>query len=233
MTLQLLETIEADFRPLFEAGGVSRIQFYQQRNAVQEQRTELAALREERSLIFGAVSGRINANNRDLANLESELVRLKEDLSYRIIKAPIDGKVFDLRVSPSSLVATDQVVLKLVPEGRLVANVNITNRDIGFVKVGLPVTVGVDSFPAGEFGYIKGSLESIGSDALPPDQANPYYRVPATLTLNQQTVEAGGQNLNLQSGMSVSANIRLRSRPVINLVTDMFTKQLEGVKNFR
>ena len=131
------------------------------------------------------------------------------------------------------MVATDQVVLKLVPEGRLVANVNITNRDIGFVKVGLPVTVGVDSFPAGEFGYIKGSLESIGSDALPPDQANPYYRFPATLTLDQQTVEAGGQKLNLQSGMSVSANIRLRSRPVINLVTDMFTKQFEGVKNFR
>ena len=53
------------------------------------------------------------------------------------------------------------------------------------------------------------------------------------LTLDQQTVEAGGQKLNLQSGMSVSANIRLRSRPVINLVTDMFTKQFEGVKNFR
>ena len=232
-TLQLLETIEADFRPLFEAGGLSRIQYYQQRNGVQEQRAELATLREERSSILGAVSGRINANNRDLANLESELVRLNEDLSYRIIKAPIDGKVFDMRVSQSSLIAADQVVLKLVPDGHLVANVNITNRDIGFVKLGLPVTVGVDSFPAGEFGYIKGSLISIGSDALPPDQANPYYRFPATVDLQQQIVESAGQKLNLQSGMSVSANIRLRSRPVINLITDMFTKQFEGVKNFR
>ena len=95
------------------------------------------------------------------------------------------------------------------------------------------MTVGVDSFPAGEFGYINGTLTSIGSDALPPDQANPYYRFPATVSLKQQIVEAGGQSLNLQSGMSVSANIRLRSRPVINIISDMFTKQLEGVKRFR
>ena len=33
--------------------------------------------------------------------------------------------------------------------------------------------------------------------------------------------------------MAVSANIKLRSRPVISIVTDMFTKQLEGVKQFR
>ena len=194
VTLQLLETIEADFRPLFEAGGVSRIQFYQQRNAVQEQRTELAALREERSLIFGAVSGRINANNRDLANLESELVRLKEDLSYRIIKAPIDGKVFDLRVSPSSLVATDQVVLKLVPEGRLVANVNITNRDIGFVKVGLPVTVGVDSFLL-RIRLYQGILGEYWFRALPPDQAIHIIVFRQHLPLISKLLKLVGKNL--------------------------------------
>ena len=232
-TLRLLEKIESDMRPLYENGGVSRIQYLQQRNAIQEQNAELAALREERGSVLGAVAGRINGNNRDLENLQSELVRLGEDLSYRVIKAPIDGKVFDIRATPATVLAADQVVLKLVPDGQLVARVNVTNRDIGFLKIGLPVTVGVDSFPAGEFGYINGTLISIGSDALPPDQANPYYRFPATVSLQQQEVKAGDQNLNLQSGMSVSANIRLRSRPVINIISDMFTKQLEGVKRFR
>ena len=40
-------------------------------------------------------------------------------------------------------------------------------------------------------------------------------------------------SLNLQSGMGVSANIKLRSRPVISIISDLFTKQLEGVKRFR
>lgn len=232
-TLRLTQKIEADLYPLYKNGGYSRIQYLTQRNRVQEQKSELSSLREEKVSTLGSVSGQINSNNRDLERLQSELAKLQEDLSYRVIKAPISGTVFDLKVTPSSMLPADQVVLKLVPESQLVANVSITNRDIGFIKTGLPVSVGVDSFPPGEFGYIEGTLTSIGSDALPPDQENPNYRFPAMVTLKQQAVEAGGKKLNLQSGMSVSANIRLRSRPVINLITDMFTKQLEGVKRFR
>ena len=216
---------------MYENGGVLVSNIFGNAT-LSRSKSRIILLREERGSVLGAVAGRVNANNRDLENLQSELVRIAEDLSYRVIKAPIDGKVFDIRATPSSVIAADQVFLKLVPDGQLV-RVNITNRDIGFVKIGLPVTVGVDSFPAGEFGYINGTLTSIGSDALPPDQANPYYRFPATVSLKQQIVEAGGQSLNLQSGMSVSANIRLRSRPVINIISDMFTKQLEGVKRFR
>jgi HlyD family secretion protein len=51
--------------------------------------------------------------------------------------------------------------------------------------------------------------------------------------LQQQEVLAGDQQLNLQSGMGVSANIKLRSRPAISLLTDMFTRQFEGIKRFR
>lgn len=232
-TLKLAQKIEADLYPLYKNGGYSRIQYLNQRNNVQEQKAEVASLREERISTLGSVSGQINANNRELEALKSELVKLREDLSYRVIKAPVSGKIFDLKASPSAVLSADQVVLKIVPKSSLVAKVNITNADIGFVRQGLPVTVGVDSFPAGEFGYIKGTLESIGSDALPPDPKDPYYRFPATVSLQQQEVESGGKRLNLQSGMSVSANIKLRSRPVVNIISDMFTKQLEGVKRFR
>ena len=115
----------------------------------------------------------------------------------------------------------------------LQATVNIPNNDIGFVATGMSASVSVDSFPSGEFGYIKGTLTKIGSDALPPDPLNPNWRFPATITLKEQDVEFGDKALNLQSGMSVSANIKLRTRPVITVVTDMFTRQFDGVKRFR
>ena len=149
------------------------------------------------------------------------------------MRAPIDGKVFDAKISPQTVVNGDQTVLKLVPANRLQAKVEISDSDIGFVKVGLPVNVSVDSFPSGEFGYIKGSLIKLGSDVLPPDQRSPLYRFPATVSLKEQSVEAGDQKLNLQSGMGVSANIKLRSRPVISIISDLFTKQMDGVKRFR
>ena len=79
----------------------------------------------------------------------------------------------------------------------------------------------------------SGHIDKLGSDALPPDQRSPQYRFPALVKLQQQSVESGDQKLNLQSGMGVSANIKLRSRPVISIVSDLFTKQLDGVKRFR
>ena len=157
---------------------------------------------------------------------------LKETISYRTVRAPINGKVFDTRVSPQTVVSADQSVLKLVPANRLQAKIEISDADIGFVKVGLPVNVSVDSFPSGEFEHINGTLVNLGpmfSLLIGTQQ----FRFPATVTLEQQSVEAGDQHLNLQSGMGISANIKLRSRPVVSIISDLFTKQLDGVKRFR
>ena len=101
------------------------------------------------------------------------------------------------------------------------------------MKVGQPVSLAVDSFPSGEFGYIKGSLISIGSDILPPNADSPSQYFPANISLVQQEVVSGSTRLNLQSGMGVTANIKLRSRPAISILTDIFTRQLDGVKQFR
>ena len=232
-TLSLKERIAADYKPLFEGGGMSRTQYLSQLNQVQEMRATIATLKEESSRVIGAVAGQLNQINRQIIRIRAELVGLKETISYRTVRAPIDGRVFDAKVSPQMVVNGDQTVLKLVPANRLQASVEISDADIGFVKVGLPVNVSVDSFPSGEFGYIQGTLIKLGSDALPPDQRSPQYRFPATVSLVQQSVEFGDQKLNLQSGMGISANIKLRSRPVITIISDLFTKQMDGVKRFR
>ena len=165
--------------------------------------------------------------------MKAELDALNEAIGYRTLTAPIAGAVFDLKASKSSVVAADQVLLKIVPSKRLQANISVSNADIGFLKLGMPVDISVDSFPSGEFGYIDGILESVGADALPPDEKSQFYRFPASVQLQQQTVEVGKTPLNLQSGMAITANIRVRSRPVISLVTDLFTRQIEGIKRFR
>ena len=90
----MLQIIQSDLRPLYEEGVVSRIQYLRQSNTVQEKRLRLVALREDRSSVLGAVAGRINSINRDLENLQSELARLSEDLSFRVIKSPHRWKGF-------------------------------------------------------------------------------------------------------------------------------------------
>ena len=77
----------------------------------------------------------------------------------------------------------------------------------------MPADLSIDSFPATDFGVLKGEVKSIGSDALPPDQQNnrPVYRYPAIIKLNNQHLDIKGKNkLPLQVGMSLTSNIKLR-----------------------
>ena len=232
-TMYLKEQIANDMKPLFENGAMSRNQYLMQLNQVQEARVVVSTLEEERTRVVGQIASRLNQIDRQMIQIRAELVGLEETISYRTVRAPINGKVFDIKVSSQAVVNADQQVLKLVPANVLQAKVAISDGDIGFIKVGLPVNVSVDSFPSGEFGYIKGTLIELGSDVLPPDQKSQQYRFPATVSLKEQSVLAGDQQLNLQSGMGITANIKLRSRPVITIISDLFTKQLDGVKRFR
>ena len=232
-TLSLDKSIVLNLKPLYEEGGIGGINFLNQQNKIQQSESALASLGQEREKLIGEVASRITNLNRQLQSAKAEIDSLDLALSYRTLTAPISGTVFDLKATPSSLVGADQILLKIVPSKRLQANVEIPNSDIGFIKVGMPVDVSVDSFPSGEFGYIDGKLDSIGADSLSPDQRSPSFRFPATVQLNQQSVFSGEKSLNLQSGMSVTANIKVRSRPVISLITDLFTRQVEGIKRYR
>ena len=233
VSLSLKESIAQDLKPLFDSGGLARNSYLQQLNQLQELRSDIAALTTEFVRLRASVLSKINELNTLKSSLESEYVTIQQELSYRTLYAPISGEVFDLKVSPSSVVSATSTILKIVPGTKLSANVSIPNSDIGFVKVGQSVSISVDSFPSGEFGYISGSLTSIGSDALPPDSKSQQVYFPAVISLKEQSVLSGTNQLNLQSGMSITGNIKLRSRPAISIITDIFTKQLDGVKQFR
>lgn len=173
-------------------------------------------------------------NDRRIAEIDSQISQAKQNLGYEEITASADGTVFDLQVhNPGFVANTSQSLLKIVPNDALTAEVFITNKDIGFVKEGMDVDVRVDSFPYSEFGDVKGKLVWIGSDALPPDQVHPFYRFPAKIRLDRQSVSVNGRNIPLQSGMSISANVRVRERTVMSIFTDLFIKNVEGLKFVR
>lgn len=173
-------------------------------------------------------------NNQHIAEIDSQLTQAQMNLQYQELRAPTGGTVFELQAHTPGFVATSsQSLLKIVPDDTLTAKVFITNRDIGFVKEGMQVDVRIDSFPFSEFGDIKGKLVWIGSDALPPDQTHPYYRFPAKIRLEHQSLQINGRTVPLQSGMSVSANIKVRHRTVMSIFTEQFTQKIESLKSVR
>lgn len=173
-------------------------------------------------------------NNKRIAEIDSQLSSASLNLQYQDITAPESGVVFDMQVHNSGFVAsTSQPILKIVPGDALTAKVFITNRDIGFVRAGMDVDVRIESFPFSEFGDVKGKLVWIGSDALPPDDVYPFYRFPAKVKLDKQSLLVNGREIVLQSGMGISTNIKVRSRTVMSIFTDLFAKNAESLKFVR
>ncbi|NJL60604.1 MAG: HlyD family efflux transporter periplasmic adaptor subunit [Methylacidiphilales bacterium] len=174
-------------------------------------------------------------NEKQLAEINSKISQVQLNAKYQELHAPIAGTIFDLKAGDRGFVTrASEKLLSIVPDEQFIAEAYITNKDIGFVREGMKVDVRIDSFPFSEFGGIKGEIASIGSDALPPDENYRYYRFPTKIKLNQQSLDVKGRKISLQSGMSITANIKIREeRSAISLFTELFTKQIESLNEVR
>ena len=204
-----------------------------------ESTTQLAESNRRISEIDTQFSKAIVENTKRLAELEGQITQAENNLKYQELRAPVAGTVFELKAKGIGFVAnTSEPVLKIVPDDEPLAKAYITNQDIGFVREDMDVDVRIDSFPFSEYGDIKGKLVWIGSDALPPEQNIPYFRFPAKIKMNRQTISFKDRNnssreIRLQSGMSLTANIRVRERTVMSIFIDSFTRGTESLKFVR
>jgi HlyD family secretion protein len=230
--LELEVQILARLGSLEESGAAAELQVLQQRNKVRELEGELEKLAVDRKRQTAILQQAIAQINGEISELRSQLTELSVNIRYQDVRSPVDGLVFDLKPQGPGFVAQgSEPVMKIVPFRDLQARVEIESSDIGFVQVGKPVEISIDSFPATDFGVLEGTLESIGSDALPPDERHATYRFPARIALNTQQLSLkSGQVLPLQVGMSLTANIKLRKVTYLQLLLGEFKSKTDSLK---
>lgn len=220
------------YEQLLKQGASAELQYLTQKNKVQEIQGQLEEAKVERLRQESILQQDIRSLKSQLADLKSKLTELNVNIRYQAIKSPVDGVVFDIQPkSPGFVAQTSEPVMKVVPFDKLEARVEIPSKDIGFVSVGKPVDISIDSYPASDFGVLEGKVRSIGSDALPPDQNNNSYRFPADIQLNTQQLKLkDGSDLPLQVGMSLQANIKLRNVTYLQLLLQNFQEKTESLQ---
>lgn len=230
--LILEQEILKRYKQLLEQGASAELQYLTQKNKVQEIKGQLAESKVERLRQESILQQDIRSLQSQLSDLQSKLTELNVNIRYQSIKSPVDGIVFDIQPKSSGFVAqTSEPVMKVVPFDELEARVEVPSKDIGFVSVGKPVDISIDSYPASDFGVLEGKVRSIGSDALPPDQNNNTYRFPADIQLNTQQLRLkDGSDLPLQVGMSLQANIKLRNVTYLQLLLQNFQEKTESLQ---
>ncbi len=173
-------------------------------------------------------------NQKKITEIDSQISKAKVGLQYQELRSPVDGVVFNLQPHAPGFVANNtQPLLSIVPQDHLIASVELTNKDIGFIQPGMPVDIKIESFPESEFGSINGKLIWIGSDALPPTQNRSFYAFPATIELERQSISNHEKSLPLQSGMAVNCSIKIRKRSILSIFLDMFDKKVKSLESVR
>ena len=230
--LELERQILDRLQSLQKSGATAELQYLQQRNKVREVEGEITKTKVDRLRQIAILQQAVQQLQGELSDMKSKLTELSVNIRYQDLRSPVDGVVFDLKPKGTGFVAqTSEPVMKIVPFSALQAKVEIERSHIGFVRVGRPVDISIDSFPATDFGVLQGSLTSVGSDALPPDELKNIYRFPATVRLNSQQLRLkSGQVLPLQVGMSLTANIKLRKVSYLQLLLGTFQDKAKALR---
>jgi HlyD family secretion protein len=253
-SLRIYTDIERRYQSLVRDGAVSEVQLLEARNKMQDLRTSVAE--EEREIArlrsqlvnTGSVTDvelrtSIEANLRQISELDGQIRQARLQIQYGVLTAPSDGVVFDIVPGAGSVVGANETapLLKVVPQESLRAKVYLPNKAIGFVQVGQSADISIETFPANDFGYVPAKVERIGSDALTPEEQTKVLgtqaeglHFPVILHLNRQSIPLPNRSsVPLQAGMALTADIKLRERRVISLLTGLFEDQRRNLQRLR
>lgn len=161
--------------------------------------------------------------------LASQLKQINAQIAQYTLRSPVGGIVDSLAFRDAGgAVEPPQELLKIVPvDSELEAEVLIKNQDVGFLRVGQPVTVKINTFDFTRYGWVEGTLQKISADATEDKALGLVYR--AVITLKNRTLHVGRDEWQLEPGMQVTAEIKTGKRTFLSYLLSPAMEALNDV----
>jgi hemolysin D len=216
----------------------SQLQLSQQQAQVETQRIQATAyqsVQQQLASLDSQFDTTVKTNERQLLQISAQLKQVQYDLQSQDLRAPADGSVFNLvHKLPGVVAQPAQVLLQVVPSESLVARIQVANADIASLQEGMTVDVRIDAYPFTEFGAVEGTVVKISREALPSSpQAPEQTTFPIEVKLKTQVLDRQGKPLTLVPGMTIAANVKVRSRAPISYVADELIKAWDSLRSTR
>lgn len=153
-----------------------------------------------------------NALVAQLSSLRERRIQISGDRAVTLT-APATGRVTGIQAREGETVVSRVPVLTIVPEEQQYdAYLFLPTRVVGFIEPAQAVRFKFDAFPYQKFGLYDGQIDEISKTIFTPAELDvpiqvngPVYRVIASL--EQQEIESLGKRFQLQSGMTLTADI--------------------------
>jgi len=206
-------------------------------NSLKEAEAQLSSTQADREAFIQQWSTQISQdlvtarNTRDNARAQLEKARRHQDL-VEIVAADDSIILTVAKLSVGSVLNQGVEFITAMPVGVPVeAEVSVTTRDIGFLRVGDPATLRVDAFDFSEHGYAEGRVKWIseGAFSVKDDTGQPtdaHYRV--GLTIDSYHFIKVPENFRLMPGMTLTADIKVGTRSAAGYLLDGLMRTVSG-----
>jgi hemolysin D len=211
-----------------------------QKSRAHEAEAALAAIIETRQQAVAefqrTLFGELVEAQRKAAGFREDIAKATQRTHLQLLTAPVDGTVQQLAVhTVGGVVTPAQALLVVVPDdSHLEIEAMVSNRDIGFVRVGQDAEVKIDTFSFTRYGLLHGRVLSVSQDAItrdkPADRSGD--RAPgaetstsepkgqellyaARISLDRTQMQIEDNMVNLSPGMAVTVEFKTGSRAVI------------------
>ncbi|MFL2802097.1 MAG: cyclic nucleotide-binding domain-containing protein [Paracoccaceae bacterium] len=174
--------------------------------------------------------GEITDKNEELIQFKQEKIKLTRLVDNIIVRSPAEGIVLDIpAVSSGGIVSEGEPIVTLVQSNQpLFLEIDIDPKQISDIKIGMKVSIKLDSMPFQEFGGIDGELIYFSNDTFNESLSGDkgvFYR--GRVKVDSLEASKMPSDFVLSQGMLASADILVGKRPLISYFTYPIMKAFE------
>lgn len=232
---RLKEVLDIIAKREYEDAKNQRVEYQEQlsmkEHAIAQSQGRLRELTQQLRLVTQEYRNRLLT---ELTQKSKEATALRTEVQTSLFRhakqqiiAPVDGYVGKLLVhTVGGVVTPAEKLLTLIPKGvPLIIKATVLNQDIGFVTKEMEVAVKIDTFDFQKYGLIHGNVKHIADDAIEDEKLGPVYEI--AITPSDTTLKGEGKTLSIHPGMSVTAELKVGKRRVIEFFIYPMIKYLD------
>jgi hemolysin D len=169
----------------------------------------------------------LTKKSKEATSLRTEVETTQFRNAKQQIIAPVDGYVGKLLVhTVGGVVTPAEKLLTLIPKGvPLIIQATVQNQDIGFITDQMEAAIKIDTFDFQKYGLLHGKVKHIADDAIEDEKLGPVYEI--TIDPKETTLRVEGKELTINPGMSVTAELKVGKRRVIEFFIYPMIKYLD------
>lgn len=177
----------------------------------------------------------IDTLNHQLEDIENEMTLNNELINkYQLKKqrltmySPVGGIVKSLQITTVGQVVQPGVtIVEVLPnDTELVAILEISPKDIGYLQLNQDVKIKVNGYEHINQAIINGKLDQLSADSFKEKEGQPYYK--GVVKIDMKEIQVQGNVYPIMSGMVVSADIITGQRTLLSYLLNPLYKSINN-----